>query len=201
MGDSLLEKSFEIGQVVYILSEQAQTILPGLVAEELVVKKITGNSVSWKIKVGSGDKAKLFDSAKIKGEIYGSLEEVRTVMTKRLNEYIDKISTEAQQRVENWYGKEIADRQKMMQASPSAVGSGIDDRIDPELLLNAIENVPVQQTIPKFKPETSPKTNLRERLTDMVVDKSMEPGQVEDVGEGGMFVQGPNGERIRIHMK
>jgi len=190
-----LEKNFEIGQVVYILSEQAQSILPGIVAEEVSVKKLSGNSVSWKVKVGQGDKAKLFDSAKIKGDVYGSLDEVREVMTQRLNEYIDKISLEAEVRVEKWYGKEISERQKVEQnhfAPSSGIGKMVDDRIDPDLLLSSLENMPPTA---KFTPEANrasdPKASLRDRLEAMVAPENE---------EGSVFITDLNGDRVAVRM-
>lgn len=177
-----MEKNFEIGQVVYILSEQAQTILPGIVAEEIVVKKLTGNNISWKIKVGAGDKARLFDSSKIKGEIYGSLEEVRQVMTSRLSEYIDKISKEAENRVVKWYGKEIAEKQKMLETN-KMTSTTSDDKIDPNVLLTTIENVPeVVYT----------KNDLRNKIRDYVIPRE------EEEENGATFIQGPNGEKIPV---
>lgn len=195
-----MEKNFEIGQVVYILSEQAQSILPGIVAEEVVIKKLSGSMVSWKVKVGQGEKAKLFDSAKIKGEVYGSLDEVRQVMTKRLNDYIEKMCQEADQRVEKWYGKEIADRQKLAQTSPSLGISSIDDRIDPDILLSSIENVPPS---PKFTQEamrdSDPKSALRNHLTSLAIPPPDDETPFNP-GEGDMFITGPNGERIPVRM-
>lgn len=190
-----MEKNFEIGQVVYILSEQAQSILPGIVAEEVVVKKLSGNTVSWKVKVGLGDRAKLFDSARIKGEVYGSLDEVREVMTKRLNEYIDKISLEAQERVEKWYGKEISERQKQMQGTYTPMSS-VDDRIDPDLLLSSIENVPpAARFTPDATRASDPRAALRNHLTALAI-----PEEEQTAGEGEIFITGPNGERIPVRM-
>lgn len=194
-----MEKNFEIGQVVYILSEQAQTILPGIIAEEVSIKKLTGNSVSWKVKVGGIDKAKLFDSAKIKGEVYGSLDEVRAVMTQRLNEYINKMVVDANERVEKWYGKEISERQKQDQGHNIGLSvSTIDDRIDPDLLLSSIENVPQQ---PRFTPEATraanPQVSLRDRLTELAIPA---PEDDTDNGEGAIFITGPNGEKIPVRM-
>lgn len=193
-----MEKNFEIGQVVYILSEQAQTILPGIVAEEVVIKKLTGNTTSWKVKVGDGDKAKLFDSAKIKGEVYGSLDEVRQVMTKRLNEFIDKLTGEAEMRVEKWYGKEIAARQKLAETNPTISTSGTDDRIDPDILLSTLENNP--NPGPKFTKEGlsgSPKANLRAHLERLAVPEEDDESLSRD---GAVFITGPNGERIPVNM-
>jgi hypothetical protein len=192
-----LTKNFEIGQVVYILSEQAQTILPGIVAEEVVIKKLSGNSTSWKVKVGHGDRAKLFDSSKIRGEVYGSLDEVREIMSQRLNEYVNKITIEAQERVEKWYGKEIADREKQMfQNTTLSSPAAIDDRIDPDILLSTLENAP---SAPKFTPEAKidPRASLRQNLTALAIPDEEE----ESSGEGNMFITGPNGEKIPVRMQ
>lgn len=192
-------KNFEIGQVVYILAEQAQTILPGLVVEECVVKKITGNSTSWKVKVGLGDRAKLFDSAKIKGELYGSLEEVKTVMTERLLAFVNNLGSEAEQRVEKWYGKEIAEKEKNAALVPSGLRStGVDDRIDPEALLNSLEG-PSAST-PKFvaeKPVTNPSgEGLKERLKRMALPE--DEGTPDLSADGATFYVDVNGSRIPV---
>lgn len=196
----MTDKNFEIGQVVYILSEQAQTILPGMVVEECVVKKLSGNSVSWKVKVGSGDRAKLFDSAKIKGEVYGSLDEVRNVMTHRLSEYVDKISKEAEDRVEKWYGKEIADREKQ-NTTGTISPPDPDDKLDPELLLNSIENNTTPA--PKFTPEATraaqPQSNLRNHLMQLASPRPGEDGPLE--GEGSVFMVDAGGNRVPVRIK
>lgn len=190
-------KNFEIGQVVYILAEEAQTILPGLVVEECVVKKITGNTTSWKVKVGVGDKARLFDSAKIKGELFGSLEEVKASMTERLLTYVSNLLTEAEGRVEKWYGKEIADREKN-QGSVNESPTGPDDRLDPELLLKSIEGPAVPPT-PKFvKQETQsrPGESQKERLRRMAIPDD-EPGPNEN---GAVFYVDADGVRVPVRM-
>ncbi len=190
-------KNFEIGQVVYILSEQAQTILPGLVVEECVVKKITGNSTSWKIKVGHGDKAKLFDSAKINGELHGSLSEVQTVMTKRLQDYIINLVKEAEDRVEKWYGKEIADSQKASFEAAS-LSSNPEDKIDPDVLLSSIEDsAPAPKFVAEKKQEPKPQTKdgLKDHLKRMAIPDD------EPVSENGsVFYVDIDGQRMPVRM-
>lgn len=195
------DKNFEIGQVVYILSEQAQTILPGMVVEECVVKKLSGNSVSWKVKVGAGERAKLFDSAKIKGEVYGSLDEVRNVMSQRLAEYVSKISKEAEDRVEKWYGKEIADREKE-NSSGSVVVTDPDDKLDPEALLSSIENtVPTPrftQDAPVQRQAPVSVSNLRNHLMNLATPPPEELKALE--GEGTVFMMDNEGNRVPVRM-
>lgn len=194
------DKNFEIGQVVYILSEQAQTILPGMVVEECVVKKLSGNSISWKVKVGAGEKAKLFDSAKIKGEVYGSLEEVRTVMTQRLTDFVNNLTKEAEQRVEKWYGKEIAERQKTLE--PLSVSNDPDDKIDPDLLLSSLENTaptpkfhsPAPST-PSYPSQVTNKDLAKERLRALAT-----PPEEELAQNGAVFVLDDKGNRIPVKL-
>lgn len=200
----MTSRTFEIGQVVYILSEQAQTILPGMVVEECVVKKLSGNSVSWKIKVGAGDNAKLFDSAKIKGEVYGSLEEVRVVMTERLTGFIVTLTQAAEARVEKWYGKEIADREKA-NVGYAAPSSDPDDKLDPDMLLNSIENT--STPTPKFSSEVprmvqhqpTSSADMREKLRNLATPPPEEGDQ--QASEGTMFMIDAGGARIPVKMK
>lgn len=195
----MVDKNFEIGQVVYILSEQAQTILPGMVVEECVVKKLSGNSISWKVKVGAGDKAKLFDSSKIKGEIYGTLEEVHVVMTERLTKFVENLMESATKRVENWYGKEVAEQGRKVVAQPQLSQQDLDDKIDPDILLSSIEN---SMPEPKFTKEATiaamPQTNLRSRLRDLATPDDEDQTPLE--GEGTVFMVDAGGNRVPVRM-
>ncbi len=198
------EKNFEIGQVVYILAEQAETILPGMVVEECVVKKLSGNSISWKVKVGEGEKAKLYDTAKIRGEVYGNLAEIRTVMEQRLSAYVLSLIKEAETRVENWYGKEIAEAQKNKMEDLGFKSTG-EDKIDPEVLLSTLEKTPLQSS--KFTPQVEKPTlpqNLsaeerKERLRKMAIPEN-EPisSAVSENPNGLTFLIDANGQRIPI---
>jgi len=197
-----VEKTFEIGQVVFVLSEEKQTVVPGIIVEEVMKKTMNGNSVSWKMKVGPPNKAEVFDTLKIKGEVYGTLEEVKVVMTQRLNEYIEKLATEAAVRVENWYGKEIASRQKEIEANTSTMSA--DDRIDPNSLIASIEN-PTQSQVeaPKFNPSKPlgvhvSKEQTIAHLKSMVLENETPAGSLP--GEPSMFISGPNGERIPVNI-
>ena len=194
-----MARNYEIGQVVYVLAEQTQTILPGIVVEEVIVKKLSGNSVSWKIKVGQGDRAKLYDSAKINGEVYGSLDEVREQTLKQLSSFVAKMCSEAEERVEKWYGKDIADKQRQLQG---VLGPEIaEDKIDPDAMLSSIGETK-QETPGNAKPKSmllsqppQEPSSLRQKLESMVIDKS---DMMDNPGEGEMFINGPNGERIPV---
>lgn len=189
-------KNFEIGQVVYVLAEQNQTILPGIVVEEIVVKKMTGNSVSWKIKVGAEGKAKLYDSSKINAEVYGNLDELRAGVIENFMSFVDNMCTDAQNRVEKWYGKEIAERQKQLS---SLSASDVGERIDPDAMLSSLGedngNPQAQTTQPSGPSLPTNKSQLREKLERLVTDDAKVNTFPQ---EGQMFITGPNGERIPV---
>ena len=51
--------SLSIGQIIYVLSNKTQKIIPAIVVEEMTVKKIDGNETSWKVSVGPQGKEKI----------------------------------------------------------------------------------------------------------------------------------------------
>lgn len=205
-----MTKEFEIGQVVYVLAEKEQIILPGIVVEEVVVKKITGNSVSWKIKVGAGDRAKLYDTSRIAGEVYGDLDELRVAMMNNFSNFLNDICKEADAKVEKWYGKEIAEQQKARAGNLDSM-----DKIDPDSMLSSISESDSsssssslstlgQSTKPSFA--ASNKDELRRKLENAVrgeeggFDRSSTsvPTSIPVSENGKMFIMNANGERIEI---
>ena len=123
--------NFQIGQVIYLLSEKSEKIVPAIVIEEVLVKKLDGKFVSWKVAVGPPNRRKEIDSNKLKGEVYASLDEIRDVMTRRLSVFIDNLVGEAKKRTDVWYGKHMIEH-----ASPSGLGG----KIDPAVLIDNFDD-------------------------------------------------------------
>lgn len=138
------QQSFRIGQIVYVLSEKAEAIVPAIVVEEMVVKKLDGSSVSWKVAVGPPDKKKIVASHDISGDVFMSLDEIKEVMTKRLAAYVDNLIGEARQRTESWYGKRV----EQPEQKESSNG-----KIDPASLIDSIEG---REKAEQFKRESHP---------------------------------------------
>ena len=126
------QRTFEIGQIVYVLSDKAEAIVPAIVVEELVHKKLDGNSISWKVAVGPPSKKKIVASDELSGEIYNSLDEIQRVMLKRLGNFVTNLIDKAHERTEAWYGKQIP---KPDVADIEADGG----KIDPASLLDTID--------------------------------------------------------------
>lgn len=186
-----MTKVFEIGQVVYVLAEKEQIILPGIVVEEVVVKKLTGNFVSWKVKIGTAEKAKLYDTSKINGEVYGDLDELRAAMFGNFENFLNDLCKDAHLKVEKWYGKEIAERQK-----PATPLDNLD-KIDPDTMLSSLgESSEVATSAQPTHNKVIPRTEqeVRQELKNRFVDNSV--GATED--DTKLFFVNPNGERVPL---
>lgn len=130
MSEKKQQQSFKIGQVVYVLSDKAEAIVPAIVVEEMVVKKLDGSSVSWKVAVGPPDKKKIVASHELTGDVYTSLDEIREVMTKRLETFVNNLLDVARQRTETWYGKQVPSQEQV---------ETTNGKIDPASLIDSIE--------------------------------------------------------------
>ena len=206
-------KNFEIGQIVYIVPDKAQHILPGMVVEELTVRKITGNTTTWKIKVGSEDKAKVIDSDKFNGEVYGSLELVQTAISNQLNEYLAKITTDAENLVEKWYGKDIAEKQKNL---PRLTNVSLDG--DSDLLLSSLDGgssisessssstSTITQNMSGSNRQRPPSSKMeaKDRLRDMLVDEEEDLKFVQQANGSieqdtkVVYVTQPDGQKVLV---
>lgn len=132
---------YKIGQVVYILSNKGQSIIPAMIVEQATVQTLSAKRVSWKLAMGTKNNPNkpqtVVDSAEINGEIYPSLEAVRYVLQTRLVKFIDDITIQAKKRTELWYGEQL---QKANKKSEEKKLPLIDGKIDPEDLLKDLDN-------------------------------------------------------------
>lgn len=127
-------QAFDVGQVVYILSNKSQKIVPGMVVEEVIVKKLDGNQVTWKIAIGPRGKERIIEHTKLDGEIHTSLSDIETIMRKRLETFLSDLLKEAQDQSYQWYGKK-----QEINPINNIDGSGKSSNamVDPESLIEA----------------------------------------------------------------
>ncbi|MFA6049792.1 MAG: hypothetical protein WC761_01225 [Candidatus Paceibacterota bacterium] len=190
--------TLSIGQVIYVLSNKAQKIVPAIVVEEVVVKKMDGNHISWKVSVGPAGKEKVIDSSRLDGDIYKSLEEIREVLHKRLATFLDELVNEAGRRVELWYGPQMA------QMTPSQKGESELDKIDPENLISAIENdQPAAHSMPRSLTvsPTQGQLELRRRAEAMADPDVKFPGATHTAPDGSEEIILPGGHRVKVNLK
>lgn len=133
--------SFQIGQVIYVLSNKTQTVLPGIVLEEIYHKRIDGDSVSYKIAIGPSNNRKMVDLTKVAGDVYGSLDEIREVLLSKVTAFVDDLCEQTEMKADEWYGNE-----QTLFANSTNGNQQTDEKIDPATLLKEMnQTIPQQQ--------------------------------------------------------
>ena len=123
-------KKLNVGQVVYILSNKAQAVLPALVIKEHRTIHLDAEEVTWTVQYGPPSKQRVIESHKVDGELFGTLEEVRDVMNKRFQDYVENLVENASNLQNKWYPRN---------ASPRPGSSASPDKMDPEMMIQEIE--------------------------------------------------------------
>ena len=83
--------NYNIGQIIYVLSNKSQVVLPGIVREEIHYRSLDGENVSYKIAIGPPNKQRIVDLSTVDGEVYGSLEDVRNILISKLTAFVDDL--------------------------------------------------------------------------------------------------------------
>lgn len=185
--------SLAIGQIVYILSDKTQTILPAKIVEKTVIQTLNDDKVSWKLAIGFGAKQKIVDSKRIKGEIFENLNDIEKLLTEKLGTFINKIMRQAQAWEQQWY--ETPKNKKEEKENSQASEENDQEKIDPESLINDFDiplptnNSPITESSnERLSPEEQ-----RERLRNMVADDDEEEPKTTYIT--------PDGEKVPINLK
>jgi len=152
-----MNKDLKIGQVIYIVSDKSGNVIPAIVAEEVVIRTLQGDSTSWKLFVGPETNRQVIDSRKVTGDVYSSIEEVQNILLERLTDFLNGTLEETRQRVKKWYGIYLSESEKNVAAIASMTDSS--GKIDADQLLESIS-----ETLPTSS-STMPKPNVTKRVT------------------------------------
>lgn len=98
---------FEIGQIIYILSDKTTKIFPAIVAEEVVVKTLQGNKCEWTLFIGPENNRKTVALDKVPGEIFSSLQDLEKELERRLLAFVKSTVTDARTKEREWYAAHI----------------------------------------------------------------------------------------------
>lgn len=179
--------TLKIGQIIYVLSNKAQKIIPAIVVEEMTVKKLEGNEVSWKVSVGPTGKEKIIDSKRLDGELYETLLEVENVLKQRLEAFVNGIVVDAQKRAEIWYGN----KPKLVQQSAT------QDKIDPDTLIE--EETSMLQDIKKKSGLSHAQTSkeVRNKLLAALSDEQNTSTDIMEQEE----IQLPDGQVVKVNIR
>jgi hypothetical protein len=80
---------YDVGQVLYAVSHKAMKVIPLRVTERIVRQTLEGDIVTYVAQLPDG--RELSDLSKLSGDIYISLDEVRTQMIVRITDVVDVI--------------------------------------------------------------------------------------------------------------
>ncbi len=98
---------YTIGQVIYVLT--ADAVVPYQIVEENIKSTLSGKSVSYKVRCGQDNKC--IDLDKITGDVFISLEDVRTTMLEKVTQFVNKHVQDAEKKAKAWYEKSVVDQQ------------------------------------------------------------------------------------------
>lgn len=146
--------SYSIGQVIFVLSNKTQTVLPGIVQEEIHYRSLNGENVSYKIAIGPPNKQRIVDLSSVDGEVYGSLDEIKSVLINKLTSFVDELCSTTNDRVIQWYGT------GNKQSSPMAPSA----RLDPSDLLNEVQTPGINPSV--GQQNLNPRNHLRTAMAD-----------------------------------
>jgi hypothetical protein len=208
------KQQLKIGQIIYVLSNKGQEIIPAMVIEEQTIQTLQGVNVSWKIAIGSGEKQKIVDSTKLNAELYSSLEEVKSLLSTRLNKFIDGLVVTAQKRETAWYGH----LQKNKNQIENNTLPNKTSKIDPESLLDGmdidnndfdIEDSKQNQNVINFSgfvekdKAMSAKEKLRESImpSEDELRRGIDDNKSNDNYDTGMVITDPSGRPMRVNLK
>jgi len=206
-------KDFNIGQVVYVLSNKTQAIVPALIIEETTIKALSKKEVTWKVAIGpSGSKQKIIQASDLNGELFASLGAVEAYLQARLNGFIKKVVDDATKNENNWYRSMKPKVDPKTAVAPPPVPKE-KTKLDPESILSefdgslAAEHPQVsesfQQNLESYTEEQRSET-LRQKLRNSIAPSAEDlKGDVEMMPDGNTVhtIMAPDGARTPFDLK
>ena len=101
---------YKIGQVLYVLLNRETKISPVQVVEEITKRSINGETTTYLVKAGrKADPVSLSD---IDGQVFDSIETLRTTLHNRVLNTIDTVINTTMKRASEWYPEASPPEQK-----------------------------------------------------------------------------------------
>ena len=207
---------YNIGQIIYILSNKSQSVVPAIVAEEdfRKVRKLDGvhEVVNYKLCIGPKDRQRVVSLSQIDGEVYTSLEEIRANLVQRLTSFVDDLVNTTLGNVQKWYG--VTANNQVLESSPGESGS--EPKLDPGDIIHAVNNnIPLQTTgQPQQHPlqlnggaqqpqqGMNPHASMRDNIRAMVTPEEEDPMQGLGLNQGQQptqqYVKMPDGSMVPL---
>ena len=92
---------FQVGQVLYVISQKRQQVYPVRVVEQVVRKSLDGESISYQVEIPGKEENKRYELSKLGPAVYPDLRKVRGVLINNATKKIDELVNLAGEIAEN----------------------------------------------------------------------------------------------------
>lgn len=213
------KETLRMGQIIYILSNKGNVILPAMVVEEEIKKTLIGKEtvekIDWKVAIGAGDKRKVVNASNISGEVYLTLKEIESSLEQRLTAYLNGVISDAKKRESVWY-KDLKNPEPAPE--PEVAPEAADDSLDPEAFIQAIDFVstPQMNSAPSTSgvdltkiSQQSQSASIEERLRKSMIPTEEEIKQEELLEQQrhansepvtGTTITAPDGTKMKVNL-
>lgn len=176
MNSKTNNSNFKIGQLVYILSQEETKIIPARIAARNISQTLEGDTVSFVVAVGGGDRTRNIPLDSIEGEVYGSIKEVKARLQEELQQIIERYNTnvnnlclEANNRAKEWFGEDVFNAQTDSLLSDTLTNDG--QKISASSLLSEVGTL----TSTRQRPPPVPKQAFKVPPPPSPMPKHMNP--------------------------
>lgn len=94
--------TYKVGQVIFLVSEEQNKVLPFQIVEEITRKTLNGDEVQYKVVFGV-DQSKTKILSELKGEIFTTLDDVKAHLMKNVSAWVLAQLERAKTAAQTWY--------------------------------------------------------------------------------------------------
>ncbi len=95
-------KNYKVGQVIFVIDSEKNSVMPGRIIEEITKKTLEGDQIQYKVIFGV-DPKNTVDLSTIKGEIYCSLHDVKKVLFENISKWVESQIQKTAKATMAWY--------------------------------------------------------------------------------------------------
>jgi len=120
---------FQVGQVLYVISQKRQQVYPVRVVEQVVRKSLEGETISYQVEIPSkDDESKRFELSRLGPNVHSDLSKVRALLMTNAAARIDELVTTAGEMAQTTFGVTVLPLPDAKDAPSDEGVEIIDDR-------------------------------------------------------------------------
>ena len=112
---------YQVGQVLFIILNKKQQVIPVQVTEQVVRRSLNGEEISYSVSIPSRDENRVHELDSIDGEVFDSIDDVRNYMLEQTMQIIATITDKALKVAKNRFdydGPVMPDIEGVVQSLP-----------------------------------------------------------------------------------